>query len=343
MSTVNVNEVGNICDDLDTLEHTPVVEVISYKELLGISDVENNQIPFQTEDELKQNVQISYNDMELNDLENPVSYQLNEPNLDSEENYLVDYYGKLEELGVNSNNLEQQVNTTNINTEVSPDAKVQLNYVEVIGDIIFDSSNNTITLKQTISKIIGNKPSIILTGTDLYSSNTLEGSYSKVTGFDVEWTGAQVYVGKSYSKTFKVSSTKFWITKSTTSTGWTGSYPKTEKSQTYSVLANKKAIIYPKVFNAHSKQYLPMPYKADIAIVPVDKRVPRELVPYRANYIKYYEKTYGIPKFNWSDYEVHHVVPLQYGGTHSMLNLFGLTIYIHQKVVHGNNGWWSNY
>jgi len=341
MSALSVDEADNICDDSTTVEQIPEEEVISYKELLEISNAESNQIPLQTEDELKQNVQESYN-MVSNDLIDTVNYQFDEQNPYTEDTNLVDYYGELDGIGVNSNNLEQQVHRTNINTEVTPDAAAPVSYVEMAGETIYNSINNTITLKHTIKKIIGKKPSVILTGSDLFSSNTLEGSYAKVIGFDVEWTGTQIYVGKTYSKIFTVSSTKFWITKGTTSTGWTGSYPKTEKSQTYPVLSNKKAVIYPKIYNAHSEQYLPMPNKANLAIVPIEKRVDRNALPYRSNYIIYYKKIFGDPKWNWADYDVHHVVPLEYGGNHNMSNLFALKRSIHQNVVHGG-GWWKNY
>ena len=98
------------------------------------------------------------------------------------------------------------------NSEMEKSLAADVNYVEVTNNTIFDSTNKTITLKVTISKIIGDPPVIVIAGYDLLSSKTLEGTYSKVTGFDVEWTGAQIYIGKTYSKTYNVTSTNFWMT-----------------------------------------------------------------------------------------------------------------------------------
>ncbi|MFC7782904.1 hypothetical protein ACFQWC_00240 [Rossellomorea sp. GCM10028870] len=159
-------------------------------------------------------------------------------------------------------------------TEMEKAVASEVNYVEVTNNTIFDNVNKTVTLKVTITKIIGDPPVIVIAGYDLLSSKTLEGTYSKVTGFDVEWTGAQIYIGRTYSKTYNVTSTNFWMTQRVTTVGWLGSYPETDSGQAGPVLANKKATFYPVIQNNHSGQYMPTPTRADMAVVPLEDRSP---------------------------------------------------------------------
>lgn len=193
--------------------------------------------------------------------------------------------------------------------------------------------------KVTITKIIGKPPVIVIAGYDLFRSKTLEGAYSKVTGFDVEWTGSQIYIGKSYSKTYTVKSTNFWMTQSVTSVGWLGSYPKTESGKAGPVLANKKATFYPVIKNNHNGQYMPTPTRADMAVVPLEKRAPWNNT-LRGQYIASYIDSYGNPNWDWSGVDIHHVIPREYGGGNSFSNLYPLPRTIHQQSV---SPWWASY
>lgn len=238
----------------------------------------------------------------------------------------------------NTKKVDPEALISNEEKSITPESTT-VNYAEVKYETTFNSTNSTITLKSTITSLIGNKPVIILAGYDLFSSKTLEGTYSKVTGFDVEWTGAQIYVGKSYSKTYTVTSTNFWMTQNTTTAGWTGSLPVTKTGQAGPVLSNKKASLYPVIKNEHSGQFMPIPTKANMPVVPLEDRVPWNNT-LRGQYITAYINTYGNPNWDWSLLDIHHVIPREYGGTNSFYNLFPLPRDLHQQRV---TPWWSSY
>lgn len=75
-------------------------------------------------------------------------------------------------------------------------------------------------------------------------------------------------VGKSKTKSYKVTSTNFWITKSKQTVGWSGAKPITKTVQKSAKLANKKASLYPKIKNDHNRVTMPTPKIADMEIVP---------------------------------------------------------------------------
>lgn len=225
-----------------------------------------------------------------------------------------------------SSNLVEPLNTT-------------VSYAEITNDVIFDSTNRTITLKATLTNLVGTPPVIILTGYDLFSNKSVEGTYTKVTGFDVEWTGPDIYVGKSHSLVYNVVSTNFWMTQSVTTAGWLGSYPETQTGQGGPALANKKASFYPTIYNEHSGQYMPIPARADMPVVPLEERAPWNNT-LRGQYITAYIDTYGNPNWDWSLIDIHHVIPREYGGGNTFGNLYPLPRDLHQQVV---TPWWSSY
>jgi len=86
-----------------------------------------------------------------------------------------------------------------------------------------------------------------------------------------------------------------------------GSYPKTESGKAGPVLANKKATFYPVIKNNHSGQYMPTPTRADMAVVPLEKRAPWNNT-LRGQYIASYIDSYGNPNWDWSGVDIHHVI-----------------------------------
>jgi hypothetical protein len=78
--------------------------------------------------------------------------------------------------------------------------------------------------------------------------------------------------------------------------------------------------------------------------VPVEQRVPwnNDL---RGQFIAQYIERYGDPKqkdpnFDWADYDIHHIIPREYGGTNDFDNLIPLRREFHQQNV---TPWWTNY
>jgi len=180
---------------------------------------------------------------------------------------------------------------------------------------------------------------IIITGHHLYNGKASFGSFSQVTGYDIEWTGAEIYVGQSHSKEYEVSETNYWMTSSTTVAGWIGSGTKTSSSEYGPFLTNKNAEIYPVIQNEHSGESMPLPDRADYTFLDPGDRTPRD-PDLRNQYIRQYIDTYGDPQWNWSLLDVHHVRPLSYGGGNNFENLFAMPREMHQQIV---TPWWTNY
>lgn len=215
------------------------------------------------------------------------------------------------------------------------------NHIAITTTHTYNSNTGTINLKSTITNIVGTKPSIIKTGYHLYHSKTLEGTYTKVggSGYDIEWTGANIYVGKTHSKDYKVLATNFRMAKATSTAGWTGLGVKTSSDSSKPVLANKKAKVYPTVKNTHNGKTMARPTKANMPVVPAANRVPWNNT-LRGNFISGYINSYGTPPWKWADYDIHHVIPREYGGSNASSNLFPVTRQIHQQTI---NPWWASY
>ncbi|WP_461182802.1 HNH endonuclease signature motif containing protein [Virgibacillus kimchii] len=118
-----------------------------------------------------------------------------------------------------------------------------------------------------------------------------------------------------------------------------GSNPITRTSQSEPFLTNSRAVIYPIIYNEHSGEYMPTPYRTDLQRIPNSERVPWNPT-LRANYIRDYIDTYGDPQWDWAPIDIHHVVQRQYGGTNSFDNLYPLPRELHQQVV---ERWWDHY
>jgi len=245
---------------------------------------------------------------------------------------------------VNSESIDSYIpveNNENNKKEEAPTAKAAtVSYVEVNSSISYNQAKGTIDLSSKIDKLVGIPPTIIISGVNLYSSKSYEGTYSKVTGFTDEWTGLEIKVGTKASKSYKVTSSNWWIAKANTVAGWAGSTtPESEQTQTSPKLTNKKAVLYPVIYNEHSKKYMPVPERANIPVVPLEKRAPWNTT-LRGQYIKLYIDTYGNPGWDWKPIDIHHVIPREYGGGNNFSNLYPLPRTMHQNVV---NPWWINY
>lgn len=207
---------------------------------------------------------------------------------------------------------------------------------------IFDKKNKRIIISSTITKLAGKKPIIVITGNDLFASNHFRKNFKKVIGYDVEWTGADIRVGKTKKKTYKVTSTKFWTSKGSTTVGVRGSLPISTSSQLSGpVLTNKKGVIYPKIYDTHSKKEMSKPTEANMKKVAKKNKV-KWNTSRRNTFRKAYIKKYGDPNFSWKgEYtEVHHIIPREYGGTNAFNNLIPLPKEMHRSVV---SPWWTAY
>ncbi|GAB1303970.1 HNH endonuclease signature motif containing protein [Bacillus altitudinis] len=234
-----------------------------------------------------------------------------------------------------------QPSTKNKNTNKTPDANTKVANTIVI-DTLFklDQSKKAITHSSTIRSIIGKaKPIIVIVGSTLFVGDDYAGKYNAISTYTKEFTGSQIKVGATKSKTYKMVKTKFVYKSDILTAGWVGSAPGTKQSTTETYLVNKNAYQYPQIHNSHSGKSLPAPTKANMKWYKPEDRVKRDK-DIRNKYIRWYIGKYGDPKWDWSGLDIHHVIPLEYGGDNKMGNLYALTRTLHQQEV---SPWWRGY
>lgn len=233
------------------------------------------------------------------------------------------------------NSISLQKENTNDNVQPSITKSATQNVLGILYLTTYNEYTNTVDLSITITDIIGQVPIIVLGDLSLYAGKVYDGKYYRKDELEVDWTGGEIYAGHTATKSYKVTSTNWWVSANTTTVGWVGSPPQTDKGQLDPTLVNKKAVMYPLIYNADSKQYLPPPARADL---PRGQKHKRDST-YRKRYIDNYEKTYGKPPWDWNDMQVHHIIPLAWGGNNELYNLYGLPTEIHKKVTN----WWRSY
>ncbi|HEU5383541.1 MAG TPA: HNH endonuclease signature motif containing protein [Ktedonobacteraceae bacterium] len=76
----------------------------------------------------------------------------------------------------------------------------------------------------------------------------------------------------------------------------------------------------------------------DLQPVPKANRVQWNKIT-RGQYIKqWYDAGYSTPAGGWEPYDIHHILPREYGGTNDFWNLVPLPRDLHQLVV---TPWWN--
>lgn len=107
--------------------------------------------------------------------------------------------------------------------------------------------------------------------------------------------------------------------------------------KTNNLLFNKKANQYPEYTDSKSGIYAVPPYYTYLKAEVKDTWTTYK----RDKYRQWYADTYyaGKVPWNWKDYNIHHIRPLQYGGLSDNGNLIPLTIEQHNKFT----TWWKSY
>lgn len=210
-----------------------------------------------------------------------------------------------------------------------------------VNGLTFDQKRKQVIYDMQITDIIGKKPVFVKYSMSLYNSTNHYGKHGRVSKRSGEWKGIAIRKGKKVSKAYKVTSTKFWMLSATATSAWSAKQIITRKDRTKSYLANKKVVLYPTVKNPDNKTTMPIPATTTYKWLPPNQRVKRTAEDYRDKYIKWYTKKYGAPKkFKWKDMHIHHLRPLNYGGNHSISNLYAVHKDVHTKKI---TPWWNNY
>jgi hypothetical protein len=131
-----------------------------------------------------------------------------------------------------------------------------------------------------------------------------------------------------------ISSTKFWRGKATVTGYFSDGSTDVENLTSDRFLLNKKGVIYPTYKDPGSGKTLTVPEYTTWS----KNYVTGWTTTDRNKYRNWYNDNYR--DLNWSNYEVHHIRPRNYGGTNSNTNLIPLPTDFHRKVV---SPWWTNY
>jgi len=129
----------------------------------------------------------------------------------------------------------------------------------------------------------------------------------------------------------------FWELATTTTQVLNGSSSSLNKNSGLALL-NKKAVEYPTYTDSNSMKTISEPTTTTLDVV--SSPLAGLTTTQRSAYKLWYEKTYcnGVVQ-NWSNVEVHHIKPRQFGGTHDYSNLVPLDKTVHTKF----SSWWINY
>ncbi|MBZ0234067.1 MAG: hypothetical protein K8M05_17185 [Deltaproteobacteria bacterium] len=104
--------------------------------------------------------------------------------------------------------------------------------------------------------------------------------------------------------------------------------------------ANRAGVPYPQVRHPGTGEVIPFPGQG-LKQVPANQRVPWDGRHDRDAYIKkWYAAGYATPPGGWEKYDIHHIVPREYGGTNAFENLVPVERRVHQTQF---NPWWANY
>ena len=102
---------------------------------------------------------------------------------------------------------------------------------------------------------------------------------------------------------------------------------------------NPKGDSYPSVIDPRTGENIPLP-SDDLVKVPSNQQVIWDSTQ-RGLYIKeWYDNGFATPAGGWENYDIHHIVPREYGGGNDFWNLVPVERTIHQQQF---NPWWTAY
>jgi len=219
---------------------------------------------------------------------------------------------------------------------VSPNA-TNIIYVRM-GIVVNDTQTPYLITK--IVGIQGIPPISLESSVYLYRNTARYGAYSLVTSMSTIWSAGQIWVGNSNVKPFTVTSTAYyesynagfgiWSTDGVLSTAGNNWWE-------YDILLNKIGREYPawQYIDVHGYLNATMPESTTWA--PVSSSVNQVLrdtfnASVKSKYRTFYDQNYGY--VDWSQpIEIHHIRPLQFGGTNDFTNLIPLWTDSHAKFT----------
>jgi hypothetical protein len=102
---------------------------------------------------------------------------------------------------------------------------------------------------------------------------------------------------------------------------------------------NRAGQPYPQVQNPGTGGMIPQP-EGGLTKVPVADRVPWGPQERGAFIKEWYDNGFQTPEGGWSNYDIHHITPREFGGANAFENLVPVDRTVHQLVF---NKWWRGY
>lgn len=103
---------------------------------------------------------------------------------------------------------------------------------------------------------------------------------------------------------------------------------------------NSKGEPYPRMIDPRTGEEVPFP-DGNLQSVDVSLRTTWDSGDDRYDFIKeWYDRGYSDLPFPWGKYDIHHILPREFGGTNDFWNLVPLERDFHNKVV---TPWWNAY
>ncbi len=100
---------------------------------------------------------------------------------------------------------------------------------------------------------------------------------------------------------------------------------------------NSKGDPYPTVIDPRTGDPIPFP-SGKLTWVPPEDRVVWDNMT-RRDYIKqWFDMGYSEPAGGWDRYDIHHILPREYGGTNDFWNLVPVERDVHQQIL---TPWWN--
>ncbi|MEW9700932.1 HNH endonuclease signature motif containing protein [Paenibacillus sp. SI8] len=204
--------------------------------------------------------------------------------------------------------------------------------------LISMSGDGYIDLGFQITNILGTPPASVHYDLVLANSTSQNGAYSEYD--NSASTLSQIYVGKQIYTEFPVFSSYYWdfaIGLVSFDSEGAPYLPAPIEGEYNLGLANGKGLSYPVYTDSLQGKVMSKPQYSNY--LPVGNKVSWTSTD-RQNYINWYTQWYGTPSGGWTQYDIHHILPRQFGGTNDYSNLMPLPKWYHQQTV---TPWWSNY
>jgi hypothetical protein len=150
------------------------------------------------------------------------------------------------------------------------------------------------------------------------------------------WTGSEVHVGNSKTEVVPAQ-TKFWSISGMASAYYVGSETQPETSwQASYTLINRTGNIFPDYTDSWSHKKASDGLRTDWNKVTNPVNWDNNT---RGTAISQYINLYGNPKWDWSNYQIHHIQPRAYGGTNDISNLIPIPASQHSLITSWFNGY----